>query len=104
MMGVMLGVKCLKGLFHSQKHKAPGDCTKLLRRLKTNLRYETSPQSRPVVGNTKLGELYWVLSDNKTSLQDFAVREKKLDKAIGRSREMLLTIEGQILHEKISNC
>ena len=54
-------------------HKAPCACTKLPRRLKTNLRYETSPQSRPVVGNTKLGELYWVLSDNKTSLQDFAV-------------------------------
>ena len=90
----------------SKKHtpSAPGACTKLPWRLKTNLRYETSPQSRPVVGNTKLGELYWVLSDNKTSLQDFAVREKKLDKAIGRSREMLLTIEGQILHEKISNC
>ena len=60
----------------SKKHKAPGACTKLPRRLKTNLRYETSPQSRPVVGNTKLGELYWVLSDNKTSLPDFAVRAK----------------------------
>ena len=40
----------------------------------TKPRYETSPQSRPVVGNTKLGKLYWVLSDNKTSPQDFAVR------------------------------
>ena len=71
-------MKGLKGLFdsHLKKHKAPGACTKLPRRLKTNLRYETSPQSRPVVGNTKLGELYWVLSDNKTSLQDFAVRAK----------------------------
>ena len=65
----------LKGLFHAQKHKAPGACTKLPRRLATNLRYETKP-SRPVVGNTKLGELYWVLSDNKTSLQDFAIRAK----------------------------
>ena len=60
----------------SKDHKAPVACTKLPERLKTNLRYETSPQSRPVVGNTKLGELYWVLSDNKTSLQDFAVRAK----------------------------
>ena len=32
--------------------------------------------SRPVVGNTKLVELYWVLSDNKTSPQYFAVRAK----------------------------
>ena len=58
------------------KHKAPGACTKLPWRLMTNHRYETSPQSRPVVGNTKLRELYWVLSDNKTSPQDFAVRAK----------------------------
>ena len=46
------GLKGLKDLFHSKiKHKAPGACTKLSRRLKTNLRYETSPQSRTVVGN-----------------------------------------------------
>ena len=69
--------KVWKVYFTLKKHKAPGACTKLPRRLKTNLRYETSPQSRPVVGNTKLGELYWVLSDNKTSLQDFAVRAKQ---------------------------
>ena len=60
----------------SKDHKAPVACTKLPQRLKTNLRYETSPQSRPVVGNTKLGELYWVLSDNKTSPQVCAVRAK----------------------------
>ena len=39
--------------FTLKKHKAPGACTKLPRRLVTNLRYETKP-SRPVVGNTKL--------------------------------------------------
>ena len=85
---VNYGLNGLNGLFHSQKHKALGTCTKLPRRLTTNLRYETKP-SRPVVGNTKLGELYWVLSDNKTSLQDFAVRAKTDRKNKFRQRKFL---------------
>ena len=55
----------------SKDHKAPVACTKLPERLKTNLRYETSPQSRPVVGNIRIGQLFLVLPDSSASPHDF---------------------------------